>query len=866
MGRIFNPFKTVFTKKQKEETSNVEELRIAFRSRYHYFKLLLNANNSSLEIMAEIEQALFGKVPFGMSFIRSNSTAVSVNVFSMIKNLVELAPEKYNRLFVSFNDIQQRIDKLLKQKKQETDKRLIIPLSSINKNMADLVGSKMANLGEIKNEVNLMVPGGFAITSAAYQRFIEHNDLQAEIDRRFQSADLDHIDRLYTLSAEIQQLIIRSEPPENLSNAIRDAYIRLEKEVGRGINVALRSSALGEDTAGTSFAGQYRTQLNVSSENLVQAYKEVIASKYSLPAITYRLNRGFRDEDISMGVGCIAMIEAIAGGVTYSRNPVDLGNDSIFINSAWGLPESVVDGSIACDLFVVSRKNPMTITHEDIKSKEKKSVCFPEEGVCRIVLTGESKDLPSINREQVLTLAELAVRIEGYYSSPQDIEWAIDNDGSLYILQCRPLQQMEAAKKFFSEETKKPEKDTIIVKGGMTASSGAACGTVYIANRGVDILQFPKGAVLVTQQALPRWASLLNRAVAVITEQGGFAGHLANVAREFEVPALFGVQGIRDKLKTGDLITVDADGLTIYMGKRESVLSDPRKKKNLMKGSPVYNTLKHVSKHIIPLNLLDPDSSDFSPSNCKTFHDITRFVHEKSVHEMFDFGKENNFSEKSSKQLFYKVAMQWWVLNLDDGYKEEVKGKYVKLEDIVSIPMLAFWAGFTAVPWDGPPAIDGKGFMSVMFRSTQNTALTPGIRSPYADKNYFMISKNYCSLNSRLGYHFCTMEALVSERPHENYISFQFKGGAADYQRRLKRVLFIKNILEEFDYRVDVREDNLIARVEDQEKGYMEKKLEILGYLSLHTRQLDMIMSNDASVGYYRSKFNKDIRDMLNSN
>jgi len=865
MGQVFDFIKGFLPRKGKESKANAEELRVDFRARYHQFKLLLNANNKSLEIMADIERALRLGQPFGMSFVKATCTAISVNVFQMIKNLAELGPGKYNELSNRFNGIQHNIDQLLTERKEVKDKRLIIPLKSIDKEMADLVGSKMANLGEIKNKIKIQVPEGFSITSAAYQKFIEHHDLQSEIERRFQSADLEDMERLYTLSAEIQQLIIRSRPPEDLHEAIMNACRELEGTVGGKIGLAVRSSALGEDTARTSFAGQYRTELNVSSEEIIEAYKEVIASKYSLPAITYRLNRGFRDADISMGVGCLVMIDAEAGGVIYSRNPVDLSDNSIFINSVWGLPESVVDGSVACDLFVVTREKPIRVIQKEIKVKEKKSIRRSQDGVSRIDLPQDIGELPSIDETQACILAELAIKIEEYYTLPQDIEWAIDPDGAIYILQCRPLQQMETAKISLPEDMIRPDKEDVVVRGGITASQGSACGPVYFADTGVDILRFPEGAVLVVQQALPRWASLLNRAAAVVTEQGGFAGHLANIAREFGVPALFGVKGVRDQLNSGDIITVDAGGLTIYKGKIDSLLVESDIEKNLMQGSPVYDTLKKVSRHIIPLNLLDPDSPDFNPASCKTFHDITRFVHEKSVHEMFNFGKDHDFSERSSKQLFYKVPMQWWILNLDDGFNEEVEGKYVKLDNIASIPMLAFWDGFVAVPWDGPPAIDGKGFMSVVFRSTQNTALTPGVRSRYADRNYFMISKNYCSLNSRLGYHFSTMEALVSDRVNENYVGFQFKGGAADYQRRLKRALFIKELLEKCDFRVEVREDNLIARVEHHEKEYMKKRLQILGYLTLHTRQLDMIMANDSEVRYYKAKIMKDIRELLAS-
>ncbi|MDR3554935.1 MAG: PEP/pyruvate-binding domain-containing protein [Syntrophobacteraceae bacterium] len=866
MGNLSTWLRRLLLRKDVSEFpagSSAEELRAAFKARYLSFRLLLSANNKALEIMAELQEALRGSQPFSMSLVRANTTAVSVNVFRMIQNLDNLAPGKYGILYNRFKAIEEEVNRKLASRRLPPGEELVIPLEGVDKDMADQVGSKMASLGEVKTVLHLPVPDGFVISAAAYRRFLEHNDLQNEIDRLLQTSSMEEMDTLYELSANIQQLIIRSTIPPELEQAIMDAYRALERKACEGVKISMRSSALGEDLAGASFAGQYRSELNVSKENVLQAYKEIVASKYNLQAIFYRLNRGILDEDIAMCVGAMVMVNAASGGVMYSRNPLDIRDDSVFLNSAWGLPKSIVDGRMASDLFVVSRKKPMAVTARQIATKDIKFACDAEEGVCRVEVAGEQSRLPSLHDEHILELARLGLMLEEHYGAPQDVEWAFDEKGAIHILQSRTLKQQEPKELAVLPQGCGSLRSDILLRGGSTASPGVGCGPVFVVRKDSDTLLFPQGAVLVTAQALPRWAALLGRASAVVTEQGSVAGHLANLAREFAVPALFGLPGATELLRNDLEATVDADGLKVYAGRVEALIDRSPARKNFMAGSPVHKVLEEVAEHIVPLHLIDPDATGFRPENCRTFHDITRFAHEVSVKEMFNFGKDHRFSEKMSKQLVCKVPMQWWLINLDDGFKEGVTGKFVHLEEIVSIPTLALWEGITAVPWAGPPPIDAKGFMSILLEAGANPALDPSMPSPYTTRNYFMISKNFCSLSSRFGFHFSTVEALVGERSAENYISFQFKGGAADYERRLRRARFVGEILEQFAFRAEVKEDGVFARMEGYSQKFMMERLRIIGYLIMHTRQLDMIMSNEAAYQGHRTRILNDINEAL---
>jgi pyruvate, water dikinase len=869
---------TARKKGQLSERSDDEALRREFKLRYMQFRRLLNANDKALKTISEMEAVLAGNKPFGMSFIRSRTALLFVNVYQIIKHLNALSGGRHEALFDAFARLKQQISPLIEYVPGSDADPPVLDLSEIDRTRVEAAGVKMASLGDIAAKLDVAIPPGFVITASAYHRFMRHNRLYEEINQRIQSHDGEDLDQMYRLSSVLQKLVMQAEVPDDVASAIRDGVERLASRISGPLALAVRSSGVNEDLPGASFAGQYRSLLNVGPDHIISAFKEVVAGKYGVTAMTYRLNRGLRDEDIVMCVGCLQMVDAVSGGVIYTRNPIDIRDDTIIINSVWGLPKLVVDGRSATDRMVVSRK-PFRIISRDIASKKIVYQCLAEEGICREMLDDKRAGTSSLSDDQALELARLAVAIEDYHHDPQDIEWALDADGKIIILQCRPLQVALADEPApaMSESLKGngggAEQDSVsapdaadhpvLLQGGITASRGVGSGPVHLLRRDVDNLSFASGDVMVVSQSLPGYAVLLDRAAAVIAEYGSISSHLATVAREYGVPVIFGVKGAMDLLEDGRVVTVDADGMKIYDGKVSRLLRKKTKPRHLMADTPVYNILRQVIPHVSPLTLLNPDSPGFSPENCRSLHDIIRYCHEKAVQEMFRFGRKHEFPERSSKQLIADVPMQWWILNLDDGFKEEIDGSRVRLDNITSIPMLALWEGINRVPWSGPPPIDAKGFMSVMFEATRNTALLPDMRSRYNQRNYFMIARNYCSLTSRFGFHFATVESYVSDRVMENYIIFRFKGGAADDFRKMRRIQLITEMLEDVSFRVTVTEDALSARIEDHPMDIMKNRLNILGYLIMHTRQLDMVMSNSSMVGHYRNKLKTDIERLF---
>ncbi|MGD8881542.1 MAG: PEP/pyruvate-binding domain-containing protein [Desulfobacterales bacterium] len=851
-----------FNRKRQEKALRDEDDRELFVQRYRAFREVLKNNNNVLMTVADMQEKAAGAFVFDKAYVESSYQAVADGVKKIIKNLNVLANEKYKDLSIPYQKIDAAIRIRLGAKLTIPKTDYIIALGRLGKESIASAGGKIAYLGELAKALGFPIPSGFVVTTHAYQAFIQHNNIQDILHKKTKRIDIRNYDELTAASHEIQKLIRGGHIPTYLEEAVLDAYRSMCQAAGEeNLKVSVRSSALHEDIM-ASFAGQYKTALNVRAEDLLVQYKNVLSSQFTPRALFYYKDKGFDVEEMAMAVGVLAMVPAKVSGIMYSRDPGSPEENATLISAVWGLGAYAVGGMVPTQDYRVSGKKRKKIQLQTEGSQEVMLVCRPEGGTDPVPLEKELRATACLSDKQISSLASYARKAENHFGQPQDMEWAIDQKDRLYLLQSRPLRLAASETLAADSRPRVAKGHKILLEKGTIACRGVGAGPVWVVNSEGDLADFPESGVLVVKHAHPEFSVVLQKASAVVADIGTVLGHLAKVAGEYNVPAIFNTETATGILRNGMRVTVDAEYATVYEGIVEEVLR-ARKIDGASKVSFSLKQLQEILQMITPLNLTDPQSPHFKPSGCKTLHDITRFAHEVSIQAMFHLSQESYFSDRSTKQLVCEIPMQWWVIDLEDGIKEGVKGKKVRLEEIVSIPLHALWEGMTAVPWRGPPPVNTMGFLSGVFEATRDPSILPSVRKRFADKNYIIISKNFCNLSSRLGFHFSTTEAYVGDNPNENYISFIFKGGMADVDRRVRRIRFIGKLLERFDFRIEIKDDSILARLEGHNQDFLLEHLKVLGHIIIHTRQLDMAMFNEATVNWYYSDMLKGIESFV---
>src|SRR5574340_1312170 len=450
----------------------------------------------------------------------------------------------------------------------------IVPLDALS--MADVprVGGKNASLGEMIANLahsGVKVPGGFAPTAQAFWHFLDHNDLRARINARLAALDVADVTALAQAGAEIRAWVEAAALQPALESGLRSAYAAL----GENVSVAVRSSATAEDLPDASFAGQQETYLHVQGEDALLAYvHKVFASLYNDRAIAYRVHHGFAHADVALSAGVQRMVRSdlAAAGVMFTLDTESGFRDAVFITSAYGLGETVVQGSVNPDEFYV---------HKPMLAQQRPAVVRRELGTKAIRMVwrgGETvtEDTPaelrrrfSLNDAEVLELARQAVAIEKHYGRPIDIEWAKDGEsGELFIVQARP--ETVKARAGGAGERYVLEAPGEVRISGRAIGQKIGAGEVRVIASPAEMNRVQPGDILVTDMTDPDWEPVMKRAAAIVTNRGGRTCHAAIVARELGIPAVVGTGEATKVLKDGETVTVScAEGDTgrVYAGR-----------------------------------------------------------------------------------------------------------------------------------------------------------------------------------------------------------------------------------------------------------------------------------------------------------
>jgi len=838
--------KRVWQRLVKKDQAAPVQTRLA--EKYANFQRLLSANNAVLALMTDMEEKLSGDFLFDLQYIRASVSQLAEVTATLVDALNNLGDHRYDGLVDAFRRIITEVEDVLNQRREIPKAPLTISFDHLDVEMAEMVGGKNANLGEVKNRVHLPVPPGFAISTYAYKLFLDFNHLTTLIPDLLGFWRVDDMDSLSSVSDDLKSMVNQAEVPPELEEAIHAAYEELCLRQEQRPLVALRSSAVGEDLSLT-FAGQYATYLNVAQSDLVNRYKDIVASLFTPRALFYYKNKGFREEEMAMSVAVLPMINAKASGVLFTRQPEAADQDAVLINAVWGLGKYAVGGVIEPDHYLVAYHPPGKILEQRLPPKKVMLVNLPGGGVQEAPVPPEMINAPCLNQNHLKQLVQWAATLEAHYQRPQDVEWALDMEDRLWLLQSRQLQI--PVKRASEGKARTLRQYPVLLDQGSVACRGVGAGPVVLVRRDDDLRNFPPGGVLVARHTSPKYVTVMPQAAAIITDVGSPTGHMALLAREFQVPAILNTGIATQVLQPGQEVTVDANYNNVYAGVISELLEPRQPKLDDLADSPVFRTLKEVLQKVIPLNLINPQSKTFAPESCRTIHDIVRFAHEFSMREMFKLTENEVEGGKEVVDLDSSLPFKLCILDLGGGLKKGWKRK-VRPEQITSIPFKAFWQGLTAMRWpQGKPA-GTQSLSSVFVKSEEEVAQGA---DPYRDQSYVVLSENYMNFSIRQGYHFSLVEAYVSDQINDNYITFTFRGGGSTPERRERRARLIEAIIDRMDLSYQRRGDTIEARLAKYPLKQMTQKLVLFGKLTLYTKQLDMVLFSEGIVDWYIKDF-----------
>lgn len=820
----------------------------ALRHRYQRFQHLIEKNNRVLDLIADAGEKSGGDHLFDRHYVERLAEELELAVSGVVYDLNVMADNRYGDLVEAFERICQSVHATLSPT-PGTEAELMLPLEGVDRDFGSVVGEKLANLGELRRRLGIEVPGGFIASASACRRQF----VAAGIDQLLavHAGDLKGATggRLDAVAAQLQAAVRRAPVERTVARALRG---EIRRPARAGWRYAVRSSAIGEDGE-RSFAGLHATLLNVRPGEVADAYREVLASLFSLEALRYRLENRLPVVDALMPVGFLAMVPARASGVIHTVKPASPQLDVMAVSAAWGLGPTVVQGAGPADSFELSRDPTPRILTRRIVDKERALGPRADTGTEPAPVPASDRTAPSLSDPQLVRLGQIALRIERHAGQHQEIEWALDPDGRLVILQARVLRVAPVALREGADLARILAERPVLLRGqGVIACGGVGAGPVALVPSREHLDAFPAGGVLVTQAPAPQFAAVLGRAAAVITNVGSATGHLATVAREYRVPMIVGVPGATDVLRPGTDVTVDAEENVIYEGVVHELLRHHLSRLHGDTDYEEFRVLRRLLRRIAPLNLTDPGAENFRARNCTTCHDVVRFAHEMAVRELVDMpGLTAHDRHRFVRRLRLPIPLDLDVLDLGGGFAPGAEGALVEPASIASLPLAALLEHLCTSWRTDPVAMDVGSFLSSATRGASLTVTDASQIRP----NLAVITRDYLNLHLMLGYHFNMVDCRMTETDAANYVYFRFHGGVTEITRRSRRARTIAAILATHGFGVETKGDLVIGRLRNAPPARMRETLEMLGRLIGYTRQLDVLMRDEGTVQEFTRDF-----------
>lgn len=824
---------------------------------FSQFREVLKANNQALEIIADMGEKLSGEYLFDLRYVEATVEEMIAAMHRAIATINILTQDQCAPLYEVFIPMETRVRAIL-DKRDDREGPPVLWLTEVETRHWPLVGGKAAHLSELLHNPKVRVPEGFVITTRLFHDLLDLNGLRPEFDRFEQALTETGVneDELELLRRSLQKKVLRAAPPSGLLDMLAESLVRLAGSSEPPFFLAVRSSAQEEDMD-FSFAGQFHSELQVppQAEAVYRAYLQVAASLFGAKAIHYRRQVFPEGSPMTIAACCQRMIRAQASGIIYSVDPMEPGSQSMVVVGALGQGQAVVEGQVPTDFFRISKTVPPQVVERVIAAKHEalRSTGEADGGLAMRAVPELQVEAPCLDEQTLLELAGVALHLETFFKRPQDIEWTVDPQGVLYILQSRPLliTESERGKPKLSEQLEGYE--LIAVDAGRVAQQGIGAGPAFWVETLADLKEFPEGAVLISHRDSSQFVQVMHRAAAIVTEVGSPTSHMATLCRELRVPCLVGVAEIMAKVANGEEITVDAEDRRIYRGRVVELLTYQATTTMDLHMAPEFRMLRRILREVSRLNLVDPLMQEFRPEGCRTFHDVLRFIHETAVLHLVELGRDDRCLPGGlARRLDLPIQAGILAIDIGGGIAPDAPRDQIPFAAIRSIPFKAILQGMLF------PGAWHQEAMPVSFRDMMHSMMTTPqdtLSGQYTGHNIAIISETYVNLCFRFGYHFNIIDAFCHDVERDNHIYFRFLGGATDIAKRSRRATLIATILEAFDFSIQTKGDLVIARTSNLAQPEMERTLDILGRLIGFTRQLDVQMTDDETVARYAEAF-----------